>query len=640
MFNRALFVFIFTFIFMGPVLAQNPTCPTRPLGDSSNACASTAFVQNATGGGGGTPQSANTVFAGPTSGGSAPPAFRPLVNPDLPDFSQPDAGATLRTYLSKTGDVVSVLDYLPVGQPDGTTDNSTGFQLAANDMCARSSFGGTIIVPSPPSAAQYKAHDINNTCGNYWLGTTPGGVGSTNQTTTSTIVRGGTSIDYSDATSYFMQWQVAGFPAFKSGAHINGGGIAHMSLFDGASTANTFNSEGTQDWTETYIVINGAYNGTFMKGDEFPVTTNISMYGTRNANYTIIGDLTGQTVSGAACTTSNGDCSTRNDAWFGAYLTNIDNLKTNTVFTITGFVGTPTIQHTSGEGPATGMFVSCPTGLATNMSQCPTFGRFDDNQFEFYKTNGILAQDFLNFYFDHLYSVGDDSINNNNAFAAYSQNYTASSAPVGVLDITNSQLFVAGNDCVYLGGTMASVSIQNSKISGCNTLNSGGNGINSSGTLSHLKVQNNEVGTVDSYGGSVALGRAVALSTTTTWAEITNNIWGNVSTAAAPVLNASAQPWTIHIEGNIGPGGAPTVGACGTGPVISGSDRAMLVTVGTGTPTSCTVTFGTIWSTPPICTVSPAPGAAAFTGVSTSDTAVVIAGSALSGGYQVLCSTN
>lgn len=27
-------------------LAQNPTCPTRPVGDNSNACASTAFVQN------------------------------------------------------------------------------------------------------------------------------------------------------------------------------------------------------------------------------------------------------------------------------------------------------------------------------------------------------------------------------------------------------------------------------------------------------------------------------------------------------------------------------------------------------------------------------------------------------------------
>lgn len=31
----------------GPVQSQNPTCPTRPLGDKTNACASTAFVQNA-----------------------------------------------------------------------------------------------------------------------------------------------------------------------------------------------------------------------------------------------------------------------------------------------------------------------------------------------------------------------------------------------------------------------------------------------------------------------------------------------------------------------------------------------------------------------------------------------------------------
>lgn len=30
-----------------PAAAQNPTCPTRPLGDNTNACASTAFVQNA-----------------------------------------------------------------------------------------------------------------------------------------------------------------------------------------------------------------------------------------------------------------------------------------------------------------------------------------------------------------------------------------------------------------------------------------------------------------------------------------------------------------------------------------------------------------------------------------------------------------
>lgn len=32
-------------LFASPAWAQNPTCPTRPVGDSTNACASTAFVQ-------------------------------------------------------------------------------------------------------------------------------------------------------------------------------------------------------------------------------------------------------------------------------------------------------------------------------------------------------------------------------------------------------------------------------------------------------------------------------------------------------------------------------------------------------------------------------------------------------------------
>ena len=39
-------------LWAGPALAQNVTCSTRPSGDSSNACASTAFVQSAVTGGG------------------------------------------------------------------------------------------------------------------------------------------------------------------------------------------------------------------------------------------------------------------------------------------------------------------------------------------------------------------------------------------------------------------------------------------------------------------------------------------------------------------------------------------------------------------------------------------------------------
>lgn len=49
MFKKALLLALV--LFATHALAQNPTCPTRPAGDSTNACASTAFVQGAFGSG-------------------------------------------------------------------------------------------------------------------------------------------------------------------------------------------------------------------------------------------------------------------------------------------------------------------------------------------------------------------------------------------------------------------------------------------------------------------------------------------------------------------------------------------------------------------------------------------------------------
>lgn len=46
--------------------------------------------------------------------------------------------------------------------------------------------------------------------------------------------------------------------------------------------------------------------------------------------------------------------------------------------------------------------------------------------------------------------------------------------------------------------------------------------------------------------------------------------------------------------------GTPTVSSCGTGAAIFGKDAAFYVTVGSGTVTSCLVTFGLAWSTAPI----------------------------------------
>src|SRR6185312_8758133 len=115
--NRAAFLaaLALAWLVAPPALAQNHTCPTAAAGDNSNKCASTAFVQqglstllalpqneifigNASNVATPAPisslygtQSANRIFAGPSSGAASNPGFRALVGADLP----PPSASTL-----------------------------------------------------------------------------------------------------------------------------------------------------------------------------------------------------------------------------------------------------------------------------------------------------------------------------------------------------------------------------------------------------------------------------------------------------------------------------------------------------------------------------------------------------------------
>lgn len=62
----------------------------------------------------------------------------------------------------------------------------------------------------------------------------------------------------------------------------------------------------------------------------------------------------------------------------------------------------------------------------------------------------------------------------------------------------------------------------------------------------------------------------------------------------------------VKVEGMLyAAGTAPTVGTCGTSPTISGQNNGGIVTVGTGSPTACTVTFGNGgFTAEPACTIS------------------------------------
>lgn len=77
-------------------------------------------------------------------------------------------------------------------------------------------------------------------------------------------------------------------------------------------------------------------------------------------------------------------------------------------------------------------------------------------------------------------------------------------------------------------------------------------------------------------------------------------------------------------------GNAPTLTSCGTSPTVAtgSTDDSGQITTGTGTPTGCTITFGTAKSNAPFCTVSIQQADAAFAYV-ISTTAITVTTSAV-----------
>lgn len=511
--------------------------------------------------------------------------------------TQPYAGSTARTLQGKVNDQITLQDFLPVGQPDGATDNSAAFQAAATAGCAQPNPGIEIYVPPPPSGVSYVAHDIVNHCGNHWVG---GG-------------RATTPINYTGAAAFFMQWEPTGFPAVASTARISGGGIDGFTLNDSVGDGGSWALEsfGTSGWRAENLTINQPFKGLWLYGASKPVTNDIQMVAARNEEYLDSGDIAGETSGSAACATSTtGDCSTKSDGWSGRDLVDLNATGTNIPLVIQGWVSGVTLDRVHSSGPLTGAVIACPAGLNSLMAQCPQGILLDDLSVTNFLNYGVNASDFYRVTLRHPHLVGTGGATVNGVIAQ-SVNYTNTTLPVGRLKITEGDISGVQNDCVYLGGTMWDVVIDFADISACNGAGGSWEGIDSQGTLAHLKVSHDTIGNVGNVVGAHAMARAVSLAANTTWAEVDNNVFDGVTSGVAPVLNASTSPATVRIHDNVGPGGVPTLGTCGTSPTIDANahDTGFTLGINAATNGTCTVNFGTPFSAAPKCTATPGAGA-------------------------------
>ena len=115
----------------------------------------------------------------------------------------------------------------------------------------------------------------------------------------------------------------------------------------------------------------------------------------------------------------------------------------------------------------------------------------------------------------------------------------------------------------------------------------------------------------------------------------TGKLYGPKAYGAWGSSSSNLTTWLAALSGSVAPTGTwtfpnplsvsaavPTISSCGTNPPVAtagSSNSAGQFTLGTGTPTACTVTFATAFSTAAFCTVSPASSG----------------GAAISGGYYI-----
>ena len=504
--------------------------------------------------------------------------------------------------------------------PDGT-DHSTALQAAVNYVCAKG--GGELEFP----VGTYQVHDINIPCAVRIAG----------------VVRAATVINYAAATGYAFQWQAPGFPAFRSNGHILGGGIENITLnyVGRPGTATAINIEGVQDWYSQHVTINTPYNGVFGIGDEKVDFSDVTMNGTSHSNYNFVGDLSGQTASGAPCTAGNADCSTRSDFIVMHDIENIDNLQTNVGINIQGTVGAVIGEHFAFEGANIGLSISCPAGLDPNMSQCPHFIYLDDLQIEFFKTYGIQATDALDLKFVKPYLYGDGTASNVNDAYFSTVNYAGSTVPPGKIKLEQGMFFSTQHECIALAGTLTDFKLLGSDVSGCNIANVSAYALllgGSTGSLSQAAVEGNTFCTVSGYAGA-SPPAGVGIAAGTKQVQITGNSFYGCSSR---IGNFSSNPYTVIDRDNLGPGGPPTIaaGTCGTRPSITGTDESFAVTIGTGRPNSCAVNLGTAQMIAPNCAWSPASKSTGPVSMTSSNTQVNFSGTSMSGRFHAVCKSN
>lgn len=300
-------------------------------------------------------ETANTVWAGPTSGGAATPTFRALVSADIPSLSS--------IYLPLAGGTMSGAINMGTHQINAVTDPTSAQDAATKN------YVDTAVAGLQPLASVYAATVGSNIAGTYSNGV--GGIGATFTTTsTSTFTLDGTTppvgsrILIKDQSSGFQNG-VYGFTTAPVGG-VSGAIFTRTLDYD---TASDMNSAGL------IPVINGTLNALSSWQQVATITTvgtdalvfseftaNPSLYLLKANN---LSDVTSKSTSynNLSPTTTTGDLAYANGSGTN---TRLAVGSTGNVLTVSG--GVPTWAPPATSGTVTAVSVASANGFAGSSS--------------------------------------------------------------------------------------------------------------------------------------------------------------------------------------------------------------------------------------------------------------------------------
>jgi hypothetical protein len=166
------------------------------------------------------------------------------------------------------------------------------------------------------------------------------------------------------------------------------------------------------------------------------------------------------------------------------------------------------------------------------------------------------------------------------------------------------------------------------------------NDIGAAGAGNKIRMYDDGVGTYVGLGVSSGAMDLVGLNMNffngpTKWMDYGTTTASTV-TVAAPTRFGLAAGTPVHIVS--AQATAPALTSCGTNPSITGTDTAGIVTMGTGTPTGCIITFNVAYVSAPYCVVSWIATPLGSQSYATSNTAITLTQTATSSNkVQYVC---